>query len=202
MKNIAILASGNGSNAQKIIEYFNCTTSNGSSMEPLRAAKVTRVICNRANAYVLERAKKLEVPATYLPKEELTSNPQPLLDLLEQEKTDYIVLAGYLLMIPQELITRYSGKIINIHPSLLPSYGGKGMYGSRVHEAVIAAKEKKSGITIHLVDEKYDSGAIIFQAECPVLEDDTPDTLAERIHALEYTHFPRIIEAEIKKGLQ
>jgi len=202
MKNIAILASGNGSNAQKIIEYFNCATSNGSSMEPLRAAKVTRVICNRANAYVLERAKKLGVPATYLPKEELTSNPQPLLDLLEQENTDYIVLAGYLLMIPQELITRYSGKIINIHPSLLPSYGGKGMYGSRVHEAVIAAKEKKSGITIHLVDEKYDSGAIIFQAECPVLEDDTPDTLAERIHTLEHTHFPRIIEAEIKKGLQ
>ena len=125
MKNIAILASGNGSNAQKIIEYFNCTTSNGSSMGAQREAKVTRVICNRANAYVLERAKKLEVPATYLPKEELTSNPQPLLDLLEQEKTDYIVLAGYLLMIPQELITRYSGKIINIHPSLLPSYGGK-----------------------------------------------------------------------------
>lgn len=202
MKNIAIFASGNGSNAQKIIEYFNCSTSNGESMGPPRAAKVTRVICNRANAYVIERAEKLGVPATYLPKEELTSNPQPLLDLLERDRTDYIVLAGYLLMIPQELIHKYGGKIINIHPSLLPSYGGKGMYGSRVHEAVIAAKEKRSGITIHLVDEKYDNGAIIFQAECPVLENDTPESLAERIHTLEHTHFPHIIEAEIKKGLQ
>lgn len=202
MNNIAIFASGNGSNAQNIIEYFNCGTKNKGGQKSTGSAKVARVICNRANAYVLERAAKLGVPASYLPKEDLTSNPQPLLDLLERDGIDCIVLAGYLIKIPEELIARYRGKIINIHPALLPAYGGKGMYGNRVHEAVIAAGEKVSGITIHLVDEKYDSGKILFQAECPVMDNDTPDTLAERIHSLEYTHFPHIIEEYIKNNLQ
>jgi phosphoribosylglycinamide formyltransferase-1 len=198
MKNIALFASGNGSNAQNIIEYFNlnkgnCTTPN---------CVVKRVICNRPTAYVLERAKMLDVPSSVLTKEELTTAPAPLLQLLEDDKIDIIVLAGYLLMIPNELTQKYKGRIINIHPSLLPAYGGKGMYGDKVHEAVINAGETKSGITIHLVDEIYDNGKTLFQAECPVMKDDTPDSLAQRIHKLEYTHFPRVIDEYIKNGLQ
>lgn len=198
MKNIALFASGNGSNAQNIIEYFNlnkgnCTTPNG---------VVKRVICNKPTAYVLERAKMLDVPSSVLTKEELTTAPAPLLQLLEDDKIDIIVLAGYLLMIPNELTQKYKGRIINIHPSLLPAYGGKGMYGDKVHEAVINAGASKSGITIHLVDEVYDNGKPLFQAECPVMKDDTPDSLAQRIHALEYAHFPRVIDEYIKNGLQ
>lgn len=196
MKNLVIFASGNGSNAQNIIEYFNSTSSEESS------AKVVRVICNRTNAYVLERAAKLGVPTSVITKEELSEGPQGILEILEKDSTDLIILAGYLLKIPDEVIAGYRGRIINIHPSLLPAYGGKGMYGSRVHEAVIAAGERVSGITIHLVDENYDSGKILFQAECPLLENDTPETLAGRIHELEYTHFPHIIEEYIKNNLQ
>lgn len=196
MKNLVIFASGNGSNAQNIIEYFNSTSSEESS------AKVVRVICNRTNAYVLERAAKLGVPTSVITKEDLSGGPQGLLEILEKDSTDLIILAGYLLKIPDEVIAGYRGRIINIHPSLLPAYGGKGMYGNRVHEAVIAAGERVSGITIHLVDENYDSGKILFQAECPLHENDTPETLAERIHELEYTHFPHIIEEYIKNNLQ
>lgn len=195
MKNLVIFASGNGSNAQNIIEYFNSTSSEESS------AKVVRVICNRTNAYVLERAAKLGVPTSVITKEELSEGPQGILEILEKDSTDLIILAGYLLKIPDEVIAGYRGRIINIHPSLLPAYGGKGMYGNRVHEAVIAAGERVSGITIHLVDENYDSGKILFQAECPLLEDDTPEALAGRIHELEYTHFPHIIEEYIKDYL-
>lgn len=196
MKNLVIFASGNGSNAQNIIEYFNSTSSEESS------AKVVRVICNRTNAYVLERAAKLGVPTSVFTKEELSEGPQGILEILEKDSTDLIILAGYLLKIPDEVIAGYRGRIINIHPSLLPAYGGKGMYGNRVHEAVIAAMERVSGITIHLVDENYDSGKILFQAECPLLENDTPETLAGRIHKLEHTHFPHIIEEYIKNNLQ
>ena len=196
MKNLVIFASGNGSNAQNIIEYFNSTSSEESS------AKVVRVICNRTNAYVLERAAKLGVPTSVITKEELSEGPQVILEILEKDSTDLIILAGYLLKIPDEVIAGYRGRIINIHPSLLPAYGGKGMYGNRVHEAVIAAKERVSGITIHLVDENYDSGKILFQAECPLLENDTPETLAGRIHKLEHTHFPHVIEEYIKNNLQ
>lgn len=196
MKNLVIFASGNGSNAQNIIEYFNSTSSEESS------AKVVRVICNRTNAYVLERAAKLGVPTSVITKEDLSEGPQGILEILEKDSTDLIILAGYLLKIPDEVIAGYRGRIINIHPSLLPAYGGKGMYGSRVHEAVIAAGERVSGITIHLVDENYDSGKILFQAECPLLENDTPETLAGRIHKLEHTHFPHIIEEYIKNNLQ
>lgn len=196
MKNLVIFASGNGSNAQNIIEYFNSTSSEESS------AKVVRVICNRKNAYVLERAAKLGVPTSVITKEDLSEGPQGILEILEKDSTDLIILAGYLLKIPDEVIAGYRGRIINIHPSLLPAYGGKGMYGNRVHEAVIAAKERVSGITIHLVDENYDSGKILFQAECPLLENDTPETLAERIHKLEHTHFPHVIEEYIKNNLQ
>jgi len=196
MKNLVIFASGNGSNAQNIIEYFNSTSSEESS------AKVVRVICNRTNAYVLERAAKLGVPTSVITKEDLSEGPQGILEILEKDSTDLIILAGYLLKIPDEVIAGYRGRIINIHPSLLPAYGGKGMYGNRVHEAVIAAGERVSGITIHLVDENYDSGKILFQAECPLLENDTPETLAGRIHKLEHTHFPHVIEEYIKNNLQ
>ncbi len=188
MKNLAILASGNGSNAQNIITHFF-----GSSN-----AAVKVVISNKADAYVLERAKSAGVPAIVLPKEELTSESSSvLMDTLHQYKTDYIILAGYLLKIPAALIERYKGKIINIHPALLPKFGGKGMYGMHVHQAVINAKEKESGITIHLVDAIYDNGRILFQATCPVLPDDTPEQLAARIQTLEQAHFPTIIEKYI-----
>lgn len=196
MKNIALFASGNGSNAQNIIEYFNQNREKCHNL----SGTVKRVICNRTSAYVLERAKMLNVPTSVLTKEELTTTPAPLLQLLDSNNIDIIVLAGYLLMIPDELTERYKGRIINIHPSLLPAYGGKGMYGNRVHEAVISAGETKSGITIHLVDKIYDNGKILFQAECPVLKDDTADSLAQRIHTLEYSHFPRVINEYILSG--
>ena len=117
---------------------------------------------------------------------------------LEEEQTDFIVLAGFLWLIPDFIIAAYPNRIVNIHPALLPSYGGKGMYGHHVHEAVIAAKEQESGITIHFVNEHYDSGSIIFQAKCPITPEDTPDSLAEKVHELEYKYFPQVIEGTIE----
>ena len=188
MKKLAIFASGNGSNAQNIIEHFN-----GSG-----TATVSLIICNRPNAYVLERAAALGVPSVVLQREELTGeNPARLLSLLAEHSTDYIILAGYLLKIPEALVEAFPGRIMNIHPALLPKFGGKGMYGNHVHQAVIDAGEPLSGITIHLVDAHYDSGAHLFQATCPVLPDDTPNSLAEKIHALEKEHFPKVVEEYI-----
>ena len=192
MKHIAIFASGSGTNAQNLIEYFNLNKRCDFSH-----VNVAVVICNKTNAPVIERAKKMGVPAVVLKKEELTTTPQVLLQTLKEYKIDYIVLAGYLQMIPLELIKEYPDKIINIHPSLLPAYGGKGMYGRHVHEAVVASGEKESGITIHLVDEVYDSGRILFQARCHINLGDTPEILAAKIHQLEYEHFPCIIEEYI-----
>ena len=189
MDNIAIFASGSGSNAENIIRHFNggCT------------ATVKLVVCNKENAKVLERAGKLNVPSVVMHREELTSEtPQELLALLEEHHIDTIVLAGYLLKIPQILTTKYKGKILNIHPALLPKFGGKGMYGMNVHKAVIEAGEEESGITIHLVDAVYDNGKILFQATCPVIPTDTPESLADKIHALEKEHFPAVIESYIK----
>jgi phosphoribosylglycinamide formyltransferase-1 len=133
-----------------------------------------------------------------LTKEQLL-NSQALLNLLSDKQIDFIVLAGYLLKIPAEVVKAYPGRIVNIHPALLPSYGGKGMYGHHVHEAVLAAGDKESGITIHLVDELYDNGSILFQARCPVYPTDTPETLAERVHALEYAHYPRVIDEQLQR---
>ena len=194
MKHIAIFASGNGTNAQNLIEYFNLNKRCDFSH-----VNVAVVICNKTNAPVIERAKKMGVPAVVLKKEELTTTPQVLLQTLKEYKIDYIVLAGYLQMIPSELIKEYPDRIINIHPSLLPAYGGKGMYGHHVHEAVVAAGEKESGITIHLVDEVYDSGRIIFQARCIVAPSDTPDDVAAKIHELEQAHFPQVVREYISK---
>ena len=188
MKNIAIFASGNGSNAQNIIEHFNKTD----------IARVKTIICNKPNAYVLERARTLGIQTIVLPREELVSpTPEALLSILAEHSTDYIVLAGYLLKIPSALVDAYPKRIINIHPALLPKFGGKGMYGNHVHQAVLDSRETHSGITIHLVDAQYDNGTHLFQTTCPVFGNDTPDSLATRIHSLEKEHFPTVIEKYI-----
>lgn len=184
MKYIAIFASGNGSNAENIIRHF---------ADRPEAGRVEFVVCNRPGAGVIARAKALGVPVYILTKEEI-NDPAIMLPLMEKHHIDLIVLAGFLLMIPGFLTSLYGGRIINVHPSLLPAYGGKGMYGRRVHEAVIAAGEKVSGITIHYVTDVYDDGKVIFQAETEVDPDDTPDTLEAKIHSLERIHFPRVIE--------
>jgi phosphoribosylglycinamide formyltransferase 1 len=189
-RNIAIFASGSGTNAQRIAEYF--------SNHPEIA--VSMILSNKPDAYVLVRAKKLNIPSVVFDRHGFYDTNE-ISGLLKKNKIDLIVLAGFLWLIPGNLIKTYRGRIINIHPALLPKYGGKGMYGSRVHEEVIQSGDKESGISIHYVNEKYDEGNIIFQAKCKVLPDDTPDTLAQRIHQLEYKHYPEIIE-KIIKGLK
>lgn len=189
MNNIAVFASGNGSNAENIIQHFN-----GGNV-----AEVKLVICNKETAPVIQKAQNLGVPAMVFTREELTiEQPEKLLEILTQNSIDTIILAGYLLMIPQVITERYRGRIINIHPALLPKFGGKGMYGMNVHKAVIEAGEKVSGITIHLADAVYDSGKILFQAACPVSPEDSPESLATKVHALEKEHFPAVIEKYIK----
>ena len=183
-KNIAIFASGSGSNAENIIRYFQKSDS----------ATVSLVLSNKSDAYVLERAHRLGVPSNVFPKEDWIAGDE-ILAILQEYRIDFIVLAGFLVRVPDLLLHAYPGKIINIHPALLPKFGGKGMYGDKVHEAVVAAGEKESGITIHYINEHYDEGAIIFQASCPVLPSDTPDEVAAKVHALEYAHYPHVIES-------
>ena len=187
MKKIAIFASGSGSNAENIIQYF--------AQKPQFCVK--SVFCNVPDAYVLERAKKYRIPTFVFNREEFR-NPDKVFRQLQEQEIDFIVLAGFLWLMPSFITAAWPNKIVNIHPALLPAYGGKGMYGHHVHEAVIAAGEKESGITIHYVNDHYDQGAIIFQAKCPVLPTDTPDDLAARVHELEYRHFPRVIEDTLK----
>lgn len=182
MKKIAIFASGSGSNAENIIRFFAKNSE----------ISVKSIFCNVPGAYVLERAKKHHIPTFVFNREEMR-NPENVLRLLKEQDIDFIVLAGFLWLMPPCITAAYPNHIINIHPALLPAYGGKGMYGAKVHEAVIAAREKESGITIHYVNEHYDEGAIIFQARCPITPDDTAETLADKVHALEYEHFPTII---------
>lgn len=182
-KNIAIFASGNGTNAENIIRYFQ---GNGE-------VRVKLVVSNRRSAFVLERAARLGVPSACLTKEEWADG-RAVLALMEEAEIDFIVLAGFLARVPDCLLQAYPDKIVNIHPSLLPKFGGKGMYGEHVHEAVLAAGEQESGITIQYINEHFDEGAIICQQKCPVLPDDTPDTLAARVHALEYEYYPRVVE--------
>ena len=188
-KRIAIFASGNGSNAENIIRYFQAED---------REAEVALVVCNRQDAKVLQRAESLGVPAIVVPKRDF-NNETFMIGLMHDNGIDFIVLAGFLLMIPDFLISLYPEKIVNIHPSLLPKYGGKGMYGEHVHEAVVAAGEKESGITIHIVDENCDGGRIVFQAKTSIEPTDTPDDVATKVHALEYLHFPRIIGELLSK---
>lgn len=188
MKKIAIFASGSGSNAENIIQYF--------AQKPQFCVK--SVFCNVPDAYVLERAKKYRIPSFVFNREEFR-NPDKVFRQLQEQEIDFIVLAGFLWLMPSFITAAWPNKIVNIHPALLPAYGGKGMYGHHVHEAVIAAGEKESGIAIHYVNDHYDQGAIIFQAKCPVLPTDTPDDLAARVHELEYRYFPQIIAETILK---
>ena len=183
MKNIAILASGSGSNAENIAKYF----------EESDYARVSFIIANNPEAYVLERAKKLGIEAAVVTKQQFME-ADSIIAMLKERNIDFVVLAGFLLLVPQKLIQAYPGKIVNIHPALLPKHGGKGMYGDRVHKAVVECGDRESGITIHLIDEQYDKGTTFFQAKCPVLPTDTPDDVAAKVHALEYEHFPHVIE--------
>lgn len=187
-KKIAIFASGAGSNAKKIIEYF----------EGHDQICVRLIVCNKPEAGVLQIAADAHIPVLLIEREKFFSG-NGYVNELKAAGIDFIVLAGFLWKIPQILINVYRNKIINIHPALLPRFGGKGMYGSKVHEAVIAAGEKESGITIHYVDEHYDNGDVIFQATCPVSADDTPDTLAQKIHKLEHENFARVVEECVRK---
>ncbi|HEX4956629.1 MAG TPA: phosphoribosylglycinamide formyltransferase [Lacibacter sp.] len=183
MIRIAIFASGAGSNAKKIIEHFREHPS----------VEVALIVCNKPGAGVLQIAAEDAIEALLIEKEPFFRG-DAYVPMLKEKKIDWIILAGFLWKIPAALIQAYPHYIINIHPALLPKYGGKGMYGTHVHTAVIAAGETESGITIHYVDEQYDHGDTIFQATCSVNAGDTPEQLAQRIHQLEYAHYPRVIE--------
>lgn len=185
MIRLAIFASGSGTNAQKLMEFY----------ENDHDISIAAVFCNKPNAQVIERAEKFGIPVEIFEKSDL-ENPH-FCKRLDFHFIDFIVLAGFLLKIPAHLIKAFPQKIINIHPSLLPKYGGKGMYGQRVHEAVLANRESESGITIHLVNEIYDDGRILCQKKCQVLENDTPETLASRIHKLEHETFAKIVNEYI-----
>ena len=197
MKRIAIFASGTGSNAEKIIEYLASPL----PPSPLRGEGmgVRSIVSNKPDAGVLKIASLNNIPTLIIEKEKFYRG-NAYVDELKNAGIDFLVLAGFLWKLPSLLIKAYPGKIINIHPALLPKYGGKGMYGHFVHEAVLAAKEKESGITIHYVDEHYDNGGIIFQAKCPVYESDTPDSLEQRIRKLEHEHYPKVIEEVVGRS--
>jgi phosphoribosylglycinamide formyltransferase-1 len=181
MKKIIVFASGSGTNAENIIKYF-------SSIE---IAKVVSVFTNNASAKVIERAKNHQIPVEIFEKNELLE--RNVLQKIQEIDPDLIVLAGFLLKFPENIIELYPNKIINIHPALLPKYGGKGMYGMHIHRAIVNNKEKETGISIHYVNENYDEGGIIFQQNVLLTEEDTPETVAEKIHELEQKHFPEII---------
>ncbi len=190
MKNIAIFASGSGSNAEEIMNFFESNPKYG---------KVTTIICNKPEAYVLQRATNHSVPSKIFSAKDFRENSASILSFLEESGIDFIVLAGFMLLMPSDIVAAYSDRIVNIHPALLPKYGGKGMYGDNVHRAVIEAGERESGITIHFVNEHYDEGAIIFQASCEVTPEDSAESLAQKIHALEHKHFPTVIAQTVEK---
>lgn len=186
MKRIAIFASGSGTNVQNIIEFFRNS----------RHVIVDSVWSNNENAYALIRAEKLGIDTFTFSREELYHSIE-VLEKLSERKVDMIVLAGFLWLLPNYLTEEFI--VVNIHPALLPKYGGKGMYGDRVHETVLRNKEKESGISVHYVNGRYDEGDVVFQARCAVEPSDTPQSLAERIHRLEYEHYPRVIEEILLK---
>jgi len=188
MKQIAIFSSGTGSNAKKIIEGPLSISPVGGEVR-VPPYKVSLIVCNKPEAGVLKIAEENNIPTLLIEKEKFFRG-NAYTDELKTTGIDLIVLAGFLWKIPVALIKAYHGKMINIHPALLPKYGGKGMYGTFVHETVIANKEKESGITIHYVDEVYDHGQIILQATCLVSEDETPESLAKKVQVLEHRHFP------------
>lgn len=198
MKKIAVFASGSGSNAENIYEYFNCNKKESKEANDC-IAKVELIITNKKDAYVLERAKRLGIDSVVFEKEKWVDGLE-ILDYLNNREIDFIVLAGFLLKVPPAIISHYPMAIVNIHPALLPKFGGKGMYGDNVHKAVIEAKETKSGITIHYVNENYDEGDIIFKSECDITSTDDYNSLATKVHTLEYAHFPKVIEECIKNN--
>ncbi len=189
MQNIAIFASGSGSNAQKIMEHFKDHPD----------IMVSLVVSNKANAKVLERAKAFDIPSIVINRSSFYENEE-ILYVFEKYSINFIVLSGFLWLIPDYLVQSYPHHILNIHPALLPKFGGKGMYGMHVHRAVKTAGETTTGMTIHWVNEHYDEGAIVFQATCPVHEEDTPEDIAARVLQLEHLHFPEVIEQVISRS--
>lgn len=188
MKRIVIFASGSGSNAENLIKFFHNSDS----------ASVIQVLTNNPHAKVLERAKKLNVSALSFNRMAFTKT-NDVLNILKSAQPDLIILAGFLWKFPEFILREFPNKVINIHPALLPKFGGKGMYGHYVHEAVVAQKETETGITIHFVNENYDEGAVIFQKKCKVLPTDNADDVAKKIHLLEMEHFPKVVEELLKK---
>lgn len=186
-KNIVIFASGAGSNAQKIIDHFRNHLN----------VKIAMIVCNNPKAGVIDIADRENIPVLMIAKNDFLQTGY--LQKIKVVQPDLIILAGFLWKIPEALITAFPKKIINIHPALLPAHGGKGMYGNAVHAAVIGAKEKQSGITVHYVDEKYDNGKIIFQTSCEVTENDTAESLSKKIHLLEHQFYPKTIESLLKE---
>lgn len=184
MKNIAIFASGSGTNAEAIIKR----------MQGSESGRVVGLLSNKADAYALSRAKNFGVETFVFSPKILREEPDRIIAWMDQREVELIILAGFMLLVPPAIVERYTGRIINIHPALLPLYGGKGMYGDNVHQAVIEAGESQSGITIHYVNKEYDKGAVILQAAVDVLPTDTPELLAEKIHALEHQYFPEVVE--------
>jgi len=186
-KRIVIFASGSGTNAQNVIQYF----------QQGEIAEVVLVLTNKKDAKVIERAKNLNVESLFFNKSELLDE-KGVLQVLKDINPDLIVLAGFLLKFPESILNNFHNRVINLHPALLPKYGGKGMYGHHVHQAVIEKGEKETGITIHYVNENYDEGKIIFQKSTPLSDRDTPETVAEKIHQLEYKYFPKVIESVLQ----
>jgi phosphoribosylglycinamide formyltransferase-1 len=183
MYKIALFASGSGTNVENIANYFHQHS----------LVQVSLVLSNKKDAFVLERVKRLGIPSMVFNREQFYQTSEIVNTLVEHE-IDWVVLAGFLWLIPSELIDAFPQRIINIHPALLPKYGGRGLYGNKVHQAVVAHRETVSGITIHYVNEHYDTGNIIFQAKVEVLPTDSPEDVARKVHQLEYEHFPKVIE--------
>ena len=188
MNRLAIFISGSGSNAENIIKYFQNKAD----------TDIAIVLSDNKEAYGLERAKKLHIPAQAFSRADFLKT-ENVLELLKDNNIDFIVLAGFLCFVPANLTAYYKNRIVNIHPSLLPKYGGKGMYGHHVHEAVVAAGEKESGITIHYINEKIDDGKVLFQAKCEVLSTDTAEDVERKVRALEIKHYPKVIEGVLEK---
>ncbi len=188
MKRIAIFASGSGTNVENIALHF----------AKISSVKISAILCNNPDAFVLKRAENLKIPSLVFSKNDFYSS-EKVVQFLKEKEIDLIVLAGFLWLIPNTLISEFPNRIVNIHPALLPKYGGKGMYGSRVHEAVVSNDEMETGITIHLVNEKYDEGKTLFQAKCQVTPEDTAETVANKVHELEYKYFPKVIEDIVRE---
>jgi phosphoribosylglycinamide formyltransferase-1 len=186
MIKIAIFASGSGSNAERIVEFFSAKDE----------IEVSLILTNNPTAGVIERAQRLNIPVVIFNKK-IFSKTDKIVEMLQLQSIDWVILAGFLWLVPKNLIKAFENRMINIHPALLPKYGGKGMWGHHVHEAVVANKEVETGITIHYVNENYDEGKIIFQAKCNVTETDSAEVVAQKIHLLEYQYFPEIIYKEI-----